>query len=161
MPIATPATVQAEGSLLSGSDPGAPTTEQLTAAINAAYKSMLRQFTLAEYNEATTYAGADADLLLKKECFLHAESSFAIAELTSLLNNQQLVETGFVRQKRIGESTIEFATPEERATVRGVWERKAYAWLASYLTTEILDAEAEQIGFKTKDRKFTLAAFEK
>src|SRR5690349_4119452 len=111
--ISSVADVRAEGALEATSATGAVTDNQITAGITAAYQTMLREFGLTLYEEVRQYAGGDTALVERKDRFKHAEASFAIGELATILDNKQLVESGLARQKRIGDATIDLASPEE------------------------------------------------
>jgi hypothetical protein len=157
--IAQLSDVRSEGALItpSGSN-GAPTDEQVQAALNGGQLLMLKRFETAEYAAVRDYAGSDPDELEKKDRFLHAESCFAVSALPRILTNTQLAKTGLVKTKRVGDASETFASGVETNDITGDWIAKAYDWLSKYLGNKVLDEDGKQIGYRSKDRKLTIVA---
>jgi hypothetical protein len=157
--IAQLSDVRAEGALLTPSGTnGAPEDTQIQAALESGQREMLKRFKTDEYNAARDYAGLDAEELEKQDRFKHAESCFALAHLPRLLTNVQLVKTGFVKTKKTGQSEQTFASGEETKKISEDWTAAAYEWLSKYLANKVLDSDANEIGFRTKDRRLTFSA---
>jgi hypothetical protein len=134
------------------------TDAQIGSALGSARGLLLDIFGLTVYDQVRTYDGEDPALLEKQERFLHAEASFALSFLPRLLNSQQLMATGLVARKKTGESEVVFATLEDIAKMRRVWEEKAYTWLKPYLTLILKDAEGDAAAFRSASKRMTLAA---
>lgn len=156
--ISTVSDVRAEGVLTAASATGAIQDEQITGALNLAFQRMMILFTLDEYDTVRLYTGTDPALIEKKSRWLHAECSYAISELASVLNSKQFVENGFAKQKSVGQSKIDLATPQDIKDAQATWDQKAIVWLRPYLSATVTNAKGRKTAFRTKDRKLTIIA---
>jgi hypothetical protein len=137
---------------------GAVTDRQLDRSREAAYLFMIETVTETIYEAVRTYAGADPELVKKRDRFKRAECCFALHTLPSILSNQRLTKDGIKKTVEMsnGKYRTDYASQEESKSFGQNWLGLAYRWLSPYLSNEILDENNDQVGVRSNDGGFVM-----
>lgn len=169
--IADSELLRERGALSDMVEQGAPSAQQLDAALMLARSKMIDAVGLVSYvevkgftEEDLTDADGDSESVLatkennrnKRAAFENAECYFAMASLPRVLSLQQLTQSGYIDKTKVGDSESSHASVDAGQRVRQEWEADAHRELASFLaaTQESKAEEPKQFGVGKKGSNF-------
>jgi hypothetical protein len=135
-PITTVAQVRSSAGLSSDETTGAPTSAQITAAIQMAQMKLRKAVGGDVYDSVRDFSSDDLAVpanQTEQDAFALAESYFAVASLPFVAKNQQLGQTGMPTQAVVGQGTITFATAQESTDSTAIWIQLGFDAIADYL----------------------------
>ncbi len=154
--------VRSEGSLKAPSDAsGAASDQQIKSAIRTARTRMIDKITKETYEMVRLWTDVDltdADKSDQYDAFLSAESCYAVAQLTSKLNAQQLSNTGLIQSIEIGKARQSFVSTDEIAKMAQTWIERGNRALSKYLTVPLQATTQKPDSFTSKKGTFFMGA---
>jgi hypothetical protein len=153
--------VRSAGSLIAPPVTNAISDKQLQSSIRLARQTMLEAVGEEAYDEVADFDETDledAAKLKKHTAFTQAEACFAIAEVTGMVTNAQLVATGLVTSYETKDKKTNVASLEEATKVAEKWERAAYKWLAPFLASKVRDSAGKTKAVRSKNGRFYMTS---
>jgi hypothetical protein len=164
------AQVRSAGGLSSDESTGAPTANQIEAAIMAGQMKLKKAVGSDVYVTVRDFSDDDLETpanQIQQDAFALGEAYFSIAALPFVAKNQQIGQSGMPTQSVVGQGTITYATAQESTDSVAIWIQLAYEAIADYLirpdttleTTELQYMKnPDDTGVESEDGEFSFIA---